>query len=157
MVAAPELQRVPVSVATRRAVAADAEALADLSTQLGYPTTVAAARRRLARIVGEQGHALLVAESASADVIGWVHVFVALRLESDSFAELGGLVVAPESRGRGAGRLLVDAAARWSSEQGLRTLRVRSNVVRHEANAFYSHLGFDQTKSQTVFARRLDG
>jgi len=43
-------------------------------------------------------------------ITGWIHVFAALRLESDSFAEICGLVVKEEFRNKGIGKELVKAS-----------------------------------------------
>jgi GNAT superfamily N-acetyltransferase len=145
------------TVAVRRAVAADSRSLADLSTELGYPATEASTRRRLESISGQADHALYVAEGPSLGVVGWIHVFLALRLESEPFAEIGGLVVGAANRGRGIGRALVAAAGGWGAQRGAATLRVRSNVVREGAREFYLRLGFAISKSQTVFVRSVDG
>ncbi len=142
-------------VKLRSADLSDAASLAELSCQLGYTTTQADAKQRLSLIDRQDGNAVLVAESSRGGVIGWVHVFSTFRVESAPFAELGGLVVAEGCRGMGVGRLLVDAAERWSRERGFCELRVRSNVVREDALRFYEHLGFGHTKSQAVFTKKL--
>ncbi len=43
----------------------------------------------------------LVAEDKDKNVIGWIHVFIAVRIESETFAEIGGLVVNENIRGYG--------------------------------------------------------
>lgn len=133
----------------------DAEAVAVLAGQLGYPTTVAEARTRLARITGDPDHAALVVEVAGPGVIGWLHVFVARRLDCDPFAEISGLVVAEGFRGRRVGETLTHAALAWAAELGCREVRVRSNVVRSDAHRFYQRLGFVQIKAQAVFTLQL--
>ncbi|HVH70124.1 MAG TPA: hypothetical protein VNB49_03315, partial [Candidatus Dormibacteraeota bacterium] len=54
----------------RRAKIADAPRLANLSGQLGYPTTEAQIRQRFERIRPAAQHALFVAETKDAGVIG---------------------------------------------------------------------------------------
>jgi GNAT superfamily N-acetyltransferase len=139
----------------RTAEPGDAAALARLSGELGYTVEVATAAERLAGLARLAGHAVLVAEAAGGEVVGWVHVFAARRLESPAFAELGGLVVAEELRGRGVGWALVAAAEAWAGERGLAELRVRSNVVRDDAHRFYRRLGFAESKRQAVFRKPL--
>jgi GNAT superfamily N-acetyltransferase len=145
----------PVEV--RPAVAADSAALAVLGAELGYVATPAATRCRLEAIGARTDQALFVAADRSVGVVGWIHVFEALRLESAPFAEIGGLVVAAASRGRGIGRALVAAAQEWGERRGMATLRVRSNVTRDGAREFYLRLGFAISKSQAVFVRSLKG
>ncbi len=141
-----------MSCSVRAATPGDAIALAPL---VGLLEGLGRGRDLRARIVGlpAQGHALLVAESGDGHLVGWIHVFVAWRLTSEPFAEIGGLAVAPDWRRQGVGRALLDAAEAWARRQGSRALRVRVSDARHEAPAFYQAAGFRALKEQTVFAK----
>lgn len=136
----------------REAAASDAAALAALSTQLGYPAKPEEAAKRLAAL--GPGNAILVAEEEDA-VLGWIHVCGIRFFQSPPFAEIGGLVVDEAARGKGVGKLLVQAAVRWAAEQGYGKLRVRSNVVREDAHRFYEREGFRRVKTQAVFDLKL--
>ena len=140
----------------RRAQLEDAVAVAELATQLGYPTPADAARERLARRAEEPaGHAVVVTEG-DAGVTGWIQVSVALRIDSPPCGEIAGLVVDEAHRGAGVGEELVSEAARWARERGVAELRVRSNVLRKRAHRFYARLGFERVKSQVVLKKPLD-
>lgn len=132
----------------------DAEALARLGAQLGYPASVAEITPRLQRVLASPGR-LLVAEAPDSAVIGWVHVVRRDLLTSEPFAELTGLVVDVAQHGRGVGRALVGAAAEWARSAGCGALRVRSNVKRDDAAAFYRRLGFTGLKQQNVLTLEL--
>lgn len=145
----------------RRAQIDDAEDLARLSGELGYPAVEEELRRRLEELAGRPEHAVFVAESVSAgrgggEVVGWIHVGVSYHLESDTFAELLGLVVAGSQRSSGVGATLVSEAEAWARERGVAELRVRSNVVRERAHQFYLRQGFLKVKTQAVFSKRLE-
>jgi predicted N-acetyltransferase YhbS len=142
-------------VLLRPADSQDAAALAALSGELGYPSTEDALVERLASVLGRDDHLVCVAEK-DGKVVGWLHAFVAFRIESPAFAEIAGLVVARSTRGEGLGRQLVQAASAWARLKGLRKIRVRSNVVRKESHDFYTHLGFESLKSQRVFSLGTD-
>lgn len=144
-----------MSYTLRASEPGDAPALADLSTELGYPSSTDDVTRRLASVVAQPGNAVLVAVSDEREVVGWVHVFAAYRVESDGFAELGGLVVRETARGSGLGRALVEAAEAWARGAGFGQLRVRSNAVREATHRFYEHLGYATAKSQRVFSKPL--
>lgn len=141
----------------RPATPRDAPRLAELSTELGYPATLKDILGRLDRILDSREHAIYVAEAREAEVqiAGWVHIFISCLLEEDAQAEIGGLVVGEAWRGRGVGALLMAYAERWAQEQGCTTMRVRSNVIREEAHAFYEKLGYAVIKSQKVFRKTL--
>src|SRR6266550_2924266 len=58
----------------RRAKSADAPRLAELATELGYPSTSAELRQRLRRISPATQNAVFVAEAKDSGVVGWLHV-----------------------------------------------------------------------------------
>ncbi len=144
------------SPAIRPATLEDAAAIADLSNQLGYPTATAQAIARMRTLLEADDHAVLVASLPDGTVAGWIHVFLAHRVESATFAELGGLVVAAKHRRQGLGRALVAAAVSWTAAQGVAKLRVRTRRERTEAHAFYQGLGFTLNKKQDIFDKSLE-
>jgi len=85
-----------------------------------------------------------------------MHVFLAFRVESDPFAEIGGFVVTEQHRGRGIGRLLLVAAEDWAKNHGIKKLRVRTRSTRLDAQVFYERLGFSQTKEQPVLDKSIE-
>jgi GNAT superfamily N-acetyltransferase len=141
----------------RAALPSDSTAIAVLATQLGYPSNPEEAETRLRDILAQPGSAVLVAEDEGGTVIGYGHVFGAHRVDSDPFAEIGALVVDETRRSRGTGAALVTALEAWAIGHGYRELRVRSNVVRERAHAFYDRLGFERVKRQQIFARSIPG
>ncbi len=139
----------------RRARASDREELARLSTELGYPMSADEAGKRLGEISNHVDHVLLVAE-ADGRAAGWIQVSRSRIFESARQAEIAGLVVAEAMRGRGIGRRLVEEAARWARESGCGALRVRTNVIREDAQRFYRREGFADVKTQRVLEKKLD-
>ena len=138
----------------RQARAADREDLARLSTELGYPMSPAQTQARLAEIADHADHAILVAES-DGRVVAWLQVSLPRIFESPRQAEIAGLIVEEGVRGRGVGRALVAEAERWSRDQGCSALRVRSNVIRERAIAFYRRAGFAEVKTQRVLEKPI--
>jgi GNAT superfamily N-acetyltransferase len=135
----------------------DANEIARLATQLGYPSSAERIRARIERVEAEGLGRILAAVDERGTVCGWTHVFVAHRIESDAFAEIGGLVVDEGSRNRGIGRLLLEEAEKWATAQGVAVLRVRSNMIRRDAHRFYERAGYSCIKTQGVFDKRLAG
>jgi GNAT superfamily N-acetyltransferase len=140
----------------RAAVPSDLEALVALCGVLGYPAEAAEIRARLAGIQGSAADVLLVAEHDQA-VAGWLQAHVSWVLESGHRAEIVGLVVAPDSRRLGAGRLLVAAAERWAEDLGAATITVRSSTQRVESHRFYPAIGYERKKTQEVYRKVLGG
>lgn len=133
----------------------DAESIAVLSGQLGYPSSAASVRRRLRNLLADDCHAVWVAESEDATVAGWIHAFVKQLLESEREVEIGGLVVDKNFRSQGTGKALVERAERWAKTKRLKSVYVRSNIVREDARAFYQKLGYKIVKTQSAFRKAL--
>ncbi|MCG8460087.1 MAG: GNAT family N-acetyltransferase [Holophagales bacterium] len=142
--------------ALRPATLVDAPVLAELSRQLGYPSSPEQTEQRLLAILGSDDQKVLVACSADGTLVGWIHVFLAHRVESGPFAEIGGFVVSEGHRGQGVGTELLAGAEDWVAERGVSRLRVRTRADRDGAQAFYSRRGFSTTKSQRVLDKRVE-
>jgi GNAT superfamily N-acetyltransferase len=135
--------------------ASDVPAIARLSEQLGYPVSEAEALNYSQAIERDPDQILLVAEDDSDEPVGWVHVFIARRVFVKPFADLGGLVVDEAARGAHIGAELMQAAETWALEQGCDQIYVRSNVIRKRAHRFYTRLGYESLKHQSVFRKKL--
>ena len=143
------------SIEVRAASKHDAEALARLAGELGYPSTADQIRERLGAVEGNSDHMTFVAVASTEGVVGWIQISRARSLEVDPRAEITGLVVDSKHRGAGVGRRLVERGEAWAREKGLNTIGVHSNVVRERAHSFYLRLGYAVTKSQKVFRKSL--
>jgi ribosomal protein S18 acetylase RimI-like enzyme len=139
-------------VAMTRAHLAQAAILAG---QLGYPSSPEEVKARFDRIDASRDDYLCVAATTTLAVAGWIHLHAGCTLESDPDVEVLGLVVDERGRGRGVGRALMVEAERWARERGAAAIRLRSNVVREGAHAFYERLGFRIVKTQYAFEKRL--
>ena len=138
-----------------RARLRDAEQLAALCDQLGYPSSPEEVRQRLQRLRSPD-HAVYVAEDENGTAIGWIHIFLRPLLEEDLAAEIGGLVVDEAHRGRGIGHQLLERAERWARRHGSRAIVVRSNVIRRDAHRFYEDCSYREVKTQRVFRKRWE-
>ena len=139
----------PPRALIRTAIAADAEALAGLCEQLGYPSTVAQVRARLC-LLADPERTLLVAD-AGDELAGFVDVHVQRVVESDLYGEIGGLVVAAGHRGAGLGARLLAAAADWSRARGLARIWIRAKLAREGVHDFYPAVGCRRIKDQRVY------
>lgn len=132
----------------------DAERVAELATQLGYPSVAADILHRMTALPADGSHAVLVAEAEGA-VAGWVHVFIGHAIESDPRGEIIGLVVDQSRRRKGIGRLLMQHAEDWARARGATRMALRSNVIRTAAHEFYKSLGYAVAKTQYAFNKSL--
>ena len=95
--------------------------------------------RRVERWSGEQGIGFLAIDAEQACGL------VGALLEDSGRAQLVSMWTAPEYRGRGVGRLLVDAVIGWAASRGLHTVRLMVVEQNQTALRFYEGLGFSLT------------
>jgi len=69
----------------REAKLEDAGGIAQLSDELGYPTTLEDVRLSISQIIESQQNQSFVALSLDETVVGWIHIFVTIRLTSEPF------------------------------------------------------------------------
>ena len=133
----------------------DAAQVAALTTQLGYPASEDAIRRRI-DLLKDRPDARLFVATRGDSIVGWLHVQAICSLENDPRGEIWGLVVSESARGSGIGRRLVEAAEEWAIVRGLGVMSLRSNQLRTEAHKFYQHLGYKVVKTQSAFRKNLN-
>lgn len=137
----------------REAQPEDIEQLIQISTSLGYEEMSAEfAKRNISQILNSNTDRIWVYEEEEI-IKGWLHIFIALRLASSNFAEIGGLAIKESSRRTGIGRKLVEKAMQWATSNQL-PVRVRCNTIRSDANKFYEDVGFIFKKEQRVYEKR---
>lgn len=132
----------------------DAGAVANLATQLGYPSSEVQLAERIARVLGREEAAAMVAEDAG-NVVAWVHVELRRTLVADQHAQVMALVVDERCRGRGIGAALMAEAERWARKRGANAVRVASRTTREEARRFYERQGYRLTKTSNWFEKEL--
>lgn len=145
----------PQSLEIRRAIAADADEIARLTTELGYAATAKETASRLDALLALPSHFIAVAAASNGGLLGWICAERRLLLELGERMEITGLVVSAGARRGGVGRALVSAAEAWAAGLGLATVVVRSNIVRGESHPFYQAMGYAREKTQHVYAKAL--
>jgi GNAT superfamily N-acetyltransferase len=121
----------------RPAEASDAEFLAPLLGQLGYPADASEVPGRLEALAQFPMAVALVAVIGKK-VIGLItiHVFPSLHV-AQPVAWITSLVVDSEYRGQGIGSALVGEAERWARENQAKRISVSSGLQREETHRFY--------------------
>ena len=140
----------------RAAAQGDAAEVARLSALLGYPGDAITMSERLAQLLASPTHAVLVDGAGDGPLAGYVAIEQRLLLVGGMRVEIVALVVDTGLRRTGRGRRLLEAAERWARERGAAEVFLRSNVLRHEAHAFYPALGYACRKTQHAYAKPLD-
>ncbi|HEY1991237.1 MAG TPA: GNAT family N-acetyltransferase [Gammaproteobacteria bacterium] len=134
-----------MKVAVRRAVHADAAAIAPLVTQLGYPSAAVEVEARLARLKDHPDIRAYVAEQAGA-VLGIVGLMVFPAFHRDGLhGYITALVVDEKVRGTGVGGALLEVAEAWFAERGVKRVNLTTALHREDAHGFYEKLGYTNT------------
>ena len=139
----------------RLARPSDYPRIAELAGQLGYQSTADDVARRLAGLITTGEHVVFVAQLADGTIAGWIGAFVYRCVEADARVEISGLVVDERYRSQAVGRFLLDRAEAWAREKGFSATSLRSNVIRERAHAFYERRGYEHTKTQKSFRKKL--
>jgi GNAT superfamily N-acetyltransferase len=143
------IDRPPVSL--RPARATDAERLAALLTEEGYPTAASDMAARLERFSTGDSH--VVVADHDGEVLGFIALHVLPRFEHDDrIVRILALVVDPGARERGVGRLLMAEADRVAGETGAAFVELTAGHHRPEARQLYESLGYDG--SVTAYLRK---
>lgn len=129
----------------RPASATDAESIAELLGQLGYPATAREVIGRVANLRDDQNTVILVAETEGL-VAGVVtgHLFHSIH-STPLVAWLTTLVVRDSVQHSGIGRQLAAAVEDWARSRGALRISVTSGKHRDGAHAFYERIGYERT------------
>jgi GNAT superfamily N-acetyltransferase len=141
------------AVILRPATVADAERIASLLTDEGYPAGASDIAERLTRFADDRG--TVVVADLDGEVLGFVAVARLPRFEhADWIARVVALVVEAGVRERGLGHLLMEAAETWAAERDCAFVEVTAGHHRPEARHLYESLGYDPTAT-AYYRRRL--
>jgi len=139
------------TITLRPATARDAERIAALFTDEGYPAGASDIATRIERFAPPAAN-VVVAESGE-DVLGFIALCVVPRFEHDDwFVRILALVVDPGVRERGLGRLLIGEAERIGRDHAAAFVEITAGHHRPEARRLYEALGYDA--SVTTYLRK---
>ncbi|HPQ22364.1 MAG TPA: GNAT family N-acetyltransferase [Saprospiraceae bacterium] len=143
-----------IEIIIRSAKKNDANSITRLSHQLGYETLEETLQNRLINIIENRDNCVYVA-CINENIVGWIHGFYSMRVESEFFVEIGGLVIEKRFRKIGIGKKLVEKVTEWAELKNCRKVRVRCNLLRTESHEFYQKIGFEMNKIQKIFDKKL--
>jgi PhnO protein len=143
-----------IAVSIRRLTVDDAEAAAELSSQLGYPSSPGDLRKRIEEL-SHTTDRVAFAAVVDGEMVGWIDAAMERHLQYAASAVIGGVVVREEMRGQGVGRRLCVEVEEWARSQSVPLVRVRSQIKREDAHRFYLRDGYRQVKTSLVFEKPL--
>jgi GNAT superfamily N-acetyltransferase len=139
-------------VIIRPATASDAAQLVDLIALLNHPVEAAGVADRLARLADEGIPQLVSVENDQVLGLCGLHEMTAIHRDAP-VGRITILAVAPEARGRGIGRQLVESAEDFFRQRGCKIVEITSNDRLSDAHSFYEHIGYQRTSKR--FARTI--
>ena len=132
------------AVTLRPAGPDDADEIAQLFTDEGYPAGPSDIVARLERFASPHSR-VIIAEHDGA-ILGFIAIHALPRFEHDDrILRILALVVDPGARERGVGRALVAEAERIGTELGAAFVEITAGHHRPEARHLYEQLGYDAT------------
>ena len=140
----------PFGTDLRSAVIADADDVARLLTELGYPCEIDDAAERIDAIAANDRQALVLARRDGA-VCGLVALDYMYYLPLGTITcRVTALVVTPTAQGLGIGRTLLKEAERRARVGGAARIELTSGAQRTEAHAFYRACGYKDSSVRFV-------
>ena len=132
----------PLGMDLRNAVLADADDVARLLSELGYPCEIVDALERIDAILANDREALVVARRDGA-VCGLIALdFMYYLPLGTTTCRVNALVVTATAQGLGIGRALLKEAERRARAGGAARIELASGSQRTEAHAFYRACGY---------------
>ena len=132
------------AITLRTATTDDADSIASLFTDEGYPAGPSDIVERLGRFASP--HSQVIVADHEGEILGFVAIHALPRLEhSDRVLRVMAFVVEAGVRDRGIGHLLMGEAERIGRELGAAFAEVTAGHHRPEARRLYEDLGYDAT------------
>jgi GNAT superfamily N-acetyltransferase len=141
-------------LSVRRLEVNDAEAAAELCSQLGYPSSPADLCKRIEER-SRSTDSVAFAAVLDGQVVGWIDAFIEHHLQGSASVVIGGLVVRDGMRGMGIGKHLCLEIEDWARTKSIPLVRVRSQIKREDAHRFYLRDGYQKVKTSLVFEKTV--
>jgi GNAT superfamily N-acetyltransferase len=129
----------------RKATANDADTIADLLAQLGYPGTEGFIREKIEQLNSHLDAELVVAVQ-DGEVLGFISIhFIPQIALPGAFARISYLCVEERARGRGVGRHLESYCERLARDRNCDRIELHCHEHRKKAHDFYYRQGYEES------------
>ena len=106
------------------------------------------------RLVSGANNMVLVAREGER-LVGYAQIIACDELGFNRFYEVAALLVAKTERSRGIGRMLMERVEAIARANGIREIKLSSQVFRSRAHVFYEGLGFEFYKISKFYAKKV--
>lgn len=110
--------------------------------------------KRLGDFIGNKNQIILVLEDDYKIVQGMATININHQLLT-TVAHVDDVVVAAETRGKGYGRIIMEAVESWACNNGADELSLTSRASREAANALYKKIGY-KIHDTNVFNKKIE-
>ena len=137
-------------VVIREAVVEDADALAILLSQLGYPQDTPFVTRKLAEFDERTSAKVFVAEQEGS-VVGFLSFDSEPAFHREGrIGTITSMCVLEGFRSEGIGHQLIEHAEAFAKEAGCVRIAAASGIQRHKTHNFYKNLGYEEKTKRFV-------
>jgi GNAT superfamily N-acetyltransferase len=134
----------------RKATMADADRIADLLSQLGYPGTEGFIREKIVQLSIHPDAELVLAIEGN-DILGFISIhFIPQIALPGSFARISYLCVDEGARGRGVGRHLASYCEHLATDRDCDRIEVHCHSRRKRAHDFYYRMGYEESPKYLI-------
>ena len=139
-----------MKIVVRDARQGDAEAIAQLLGELGYPNNPEFALTKIKKMSGRRRDRILVAEKKSV-VVGVLslHIMPLLHKKGD-LCRVSALVITQEKRGQYIGCRLMEMAETYARANNCIIMEVTSGDQRLDAHSFYNKIGYSRSSQRFI-------
>ena len=143
-----------MEIKIRTVTADDAGDICRLSREeLGYECSEELVRERINAL--DRRREEVFAADIGGEIAGFVHAEEYNTLYCEPMVNYLGVAVSSRFRRMGIGSKLIAAAEEWAQAKGIDLIRLNSGSTRSGAHAFYTKMGYDGSKVQKRFIKRL--
>lgn len=121
---------------------------------LGYDYPPDKTKENLSEFVKRAEHIILV-YTVYSRAVGYIHIQEYQTIYSDKYYNCLGLAVLDEYKRQGIGKALLAEAEKQAKVNGAVGIRINSGASRVSAHEFYKTCGYEDTKTQKNFKKKL--
>lgn len=110
--------------------------------------------RAFEMIINSDDRAIILVEDEDENIVGLAVVNIVQKLQHRE-ARIDEVVVSSQSRGKGYGKILMQACDDWAFEQGAQVVEFTSRPSRIAANALYQKLGYSVRETNVYQRKRV--
>lgn len=134
-----------MTVSLRLATESDADSIAALLTEVGYPTHAGEAWRRLAGVRRDPVSRVLVAVGESGIMGCASALLVPYFPDGSTICRITSIIVARAHRRQGVGATLLQGVSEFAKQRRCSGVEITTAERRAEAQGFYERFGFSRT------------